>query len=324
MSFTWPMALAALALVPALAALLWVAERRRRREAARFGTPALVAGSVPHRPGRRRLAPAALALAALALLVVGVARPHTALSVPRREATVMLALDTSRSMAATDVRPSRLGAAVRAARAFLDEVPGSYAVGIVSFSTTAQLVLRPTTDRELARTALRELRLGSGTAIGDAIVRSVVAVRPGASPVGGHAADGVPATVLLLSDGAQTTGSVDPATAAAFARRLRIPVNTVGLGARDAAVTVPLPGGLRERVTVPPDPRTLRAVARVTGGRFYEALDANRLRVIYRDLGTRLGRRSERTEITAAFAGGGALLLLVASGLSMLWTRRPL
>lgn len=236
----------------------------------------------------------------------------------------MLALDTSRSMAATDVRPSRLGAAVRAARAFLDEVPGSYAVGIVSFSTTAQLVLRPTTDRELARTALRELRLGSGTAIGDAIVRSVVAVRPGASPVGGHAADGVPATVLLLSDGAQTTGSVDPATAAAFARRLRIPVNTVGLGARDAAVTVPLPGGLRERVTVPPDPRTLRAVARVTGGRFYEALDANRLRVIYRDLGTRLGRRSERTEITAAFAGGGALLLLVASGLSMLWTRRPL
>lgn len=324
MTFAWPVALVGLALVPALAGLMWTAERRRRRGAARFGTPALVAGSVPHRPGRRRLLPAALALVALALLLVGLARPHTALSVPRREATVMLALDTSRSMAANDVRPSRLRAALRAARTFLDEVPASYAVGIVSFSTSAQVVLRPTTDRELARAALRELRLGSGTAIGAAIVQSVVAVRPGASPSAAGASDGVPATVLLLSDGAQTAPGIDPASAAAFARRQRVTVNTVALGTRDAVVTVPLPGGLRERVAVPPDRGTLRAVAKATGGRFYEAPDANVLATIYRDLGSRLGRRSQRTEVTAAFAGGGALLLLLASGLSMLWTRRPL
>lgn len=325
MTFAWPLALVALALVPVLAALVWAAEARRRRGAARFGAPALLAGSMPHRPGSRRLIPPALALLALALLLVGFARPHTALSVPRREATVMLALDTSRSMAASDVQPSRFEAALRAARAFLAEVPPSYAVGIVSFSTAAQVVLRPTTDRELARAALRELRLGSGTAIGAAIARSVVAVRPGASPSSGAgAAPGVPATVLLLSDGAQTVPGIDPASAAAFARRQRVTVNTVALGTRDAVVTVPLPGGLRERVTVPPDPRTLRAVARATGGRFYEALDARTLARVYRELGARLGRRSQRTEITAAFAGGGALLLLAASGLSLLWTRRPL
>ncbi len=181
MSFAWPAALLSLALVPALAALVWAAEQRRRRDAARFGTPALVAATVPVRPGRRRFVPLAIALCALTLLLVGLARPHADLSVPRREATVMLALDTSRSMAATDVTPSRFAAALRAAEAFLEAVPSSYSVGIVSFSTSAQVVLRPTTDREQARAALRELRLGSGTAIGEAIARAVAAVRPGAA-----------------------------------------------------------------------------------------------------------------------------------------------
>ena len=237
----------------------------------------------------------------------------------------MLALDTSRSMAATDVEPSRFAAAIRAADAFLEAVPSSYSVGIVSFSTTAQVVLRPTTDREQARAVLRELRLGAGTSIGDAIARAVAAVRPdaaaGSSP---SAAAAVPATVLLLSDGAQTQGGLTPAAAATQARRQGIPVNTVALGTRDAVVKVPLPGGLEQQVTVPPDARTLRAVAQRTGGRFYEAADAARLKSVYEELGTRLGHRDSRTEVTAAFAGGGAVLLLLASGLSMLWSRRPL
>ncbi len=293
----------------------------------RFGTPALVAGSVPQRPGWRRFAPIGVALAALALLVVGIARPHATLSVKQEEATVMLVLDTSRSMAATDVQPSRFAAAIRAVDAFLEAVPSSYSVGIVSFSTTAQVVLRPTTDRELAHVALRELRLGSGTAIGDAIARAVGTVRPAAAAGSSSPtppADAVPATVLLLSDGAQTQGGVTPAAAATQARRQGIPVNTVALGTRDAVVKVPLPGGLEQQVTVPPDARTLRAVAQRTGGRFYEAADAARLRSVYEELGTRLGHRDSRTEVTAAFAGGGAVLLLLASGLSMLWSRRPL
>jgi Ca-activated chloride channel family protein len=323
-SFAWPVALLSLALVPALAALVWAAEQRRRRDAARFGTPALIAATVPKRPGRRRFVPLAIALSALTLLLVGLARPYADLSVPRREATVMLAVDTSRSMAATDVTPSRFAAALRAAEAFLEAVPSSYSVGIVSFSTSAQVVLRPTTDREQARAALRELRLGSGTAIGEAIARAVAAVRPGAAPGAARATTGVPATVLLLSDGAQTSGGRTPAAAATQARRQGIPVNTVALGTRDAVVEVPVPGGLKQQVTVPPDARTLRAVAKSTGGRFYEVADAARLKEVYADLGSRLGRRQSRTEITAAFAGGGTLLLLLASGLSMLWTRRPL
>jgi Ca-activated chloride channel family protein len=324
MSFAWPAALLGLLLVPALGALVWAADRRRRRAAARFGTPALVASSLPRRPGRRRLVPFALALAALAVLVAGLARPYAALSVPRREATVILALDTSRSMTATDVQPSRLAAALEAAGTFLDAVPASYSVGVVSFSTTAQVVLPPTTDREQARAALRELRLGSGTAIGAAITRSVAAARPGVPAGSPPAEDAVPATVLLLSDGAQTVGGVTPAAAAAQARRQGVPVNTVALGTKDAVVEVPLPGGLKQRVTVPPDPRTLRAVAQGTGGRFYEAPDAGRLQEVYAELGSRLGHRDQRTEVTAAFAGAGAALLLLASGLSMLWSRQPL
>ena len=324
MSFAWPTALLGLVLVPALGVLVWAADRRRRRDAARFGTPALVAASVPRRPGRRRFVPIAIALCALAVLLVGLARPHADLSVPRREATVMLALDTSRSMAATDVSPSRFDAALRAADAFLEAVPSGYSVGIVSFSTSAQVVLRPTTDREQARAALRELRLGSGTAIGEAIARAVATVRPAAAGGAAPSASAVPATVLLLSDGAQTAEGITPASAATQARRQGISVNTVALGTRDAVVEVPLPGGLKQRVTVPPDARTLRAVAERTGGRFSEAADAGKLEEVYAELGSRLGRRESRTEITAAFAGGAAALLLLASGLSMLWSRRPL
>ena len=324
MSFGWPVALLGLLALPALAALGWAGERRRRRDAARFGTPALVAGFLPRsRPLRRRL-PYVLALAALGALIVGLARPHASLSIPRREATIVLAIDTSRSMAATDVQPSRLAAALAAGRAFLKEAPRSYAVGILTFSTHATLVLKPTTDRGAARSALDEIRLGSGTALGEGIEQSVLAARPGVASGAIPPPDVIPATVLLLSDGEQTTGNRTPTAATATAKRLRVPVSTVAFGTRDAVVEVPLPGGLKERVTVTPDARTLRAVAQATGGRFYQAASAEQLRQVYRQLGSRLGHRKESREITAAFGGAGALLLLAASGLSMVWSRRPL
>jgi Ca-activated chloride channel homolog len=324
LSFAWPVALLGLLALPVLVALGWAGERRRGRDAARFGTPALVAGLLPPPRPVRRHVPFALALAALAALIVGLARPHASLSVPRKQATIVLAIDTSRSMAATDVQPNRLAAALAAARAFLGEVPRSYAVGILTFSTRATLVLKPTTDRDAGRSALDQIRLGSGTALGEAIERSVVSARPGVAAGARPPADAVPATVLLLSDGEQTTGDRTPAAAVATAKRLRVPVNTVAFGTRNAIVEVPLPGGLKERVTVTPDARTLRAVAGSTGGRFYEAASAKGLQQVYRELGSRLGRTRESHEVTSAFAGGGALLLLAASGLSMLWWRRPL
>ena len=330
MTFLWPLALLGLLLVPVAVALYVLAERRRRRQAARFGAPPLVAALASGRPGLRRHVPFALALAALTALIVGVARPEATISVPREEATVVLAVDTSRSMAADDVLPTRLAAAQGAARAFLEHIPEKYRVAVVSFSTSAQVVLPPTANREAAAQALAELRLGSGTALGDAIVRSLQTVRPAAAssdpngPPPQTTEDDPPATVLLLSDGAQTSGRATPARAAALARRLGVPVNTVALGTGPTVVEVPLPGGLRQRVTVEPDPATLRAVASQTGGHFYAAPDAESLQEVYEDLGSRLGTTQEERELTQLFAAVGGVLLLVGSGLSMLWFRRPL
>jgi len=325
-TFSWPLALVGLAAIPVLAALYVLSLRRRRRDAQRFANPALVPNLVPASPGWRRHVAPVLALAALALLVVGIARPHVVRSVTRDDATIVLALDTSRSMAATDVQPTRFEAAKRAALAFLDEVPDGYSVGIVAFSTSADPVLPPTIDRDAARAALGELRLGSGTAIGNAITRSVdlaLHQRPGERPPP-PSSGRPPAAVLLLSDGAQTAGDIQPGVAAQRARRLGVPVSTVALGTGNAVVEVPRPGGLKERVVVAPDVRTLRSVAQATGGTFSAAPDSARLESVFRDLGTRLARDRKRVEVTSAFAAGGAVLMLVGSVLSSLWFRRVL
>ena len=325
MTFEWPTALVLLLAIPLLVGVQVLGARRRRRQAARFSNPALVPNLVPSSPGLRRYVPIAIVLVALALLFVGVARPHVVRDVTRDEATVILTIDTSRSMQATDVEPNRFDAAKSAARAFLEEVPDSYAVGIVSFSTSADPVLPPTTDREAAETAINELRLGSGTALGQAIVRSAelaVAREDGESAPG----DGErsPAAVLLLSDGAQTTGQVQVPAAAQRARELGVPVSTIGLGTGDAVVEVPRPGGLTERVVVAPDLPALRQIAQTTGGRFFEAPSAARLEEVYRELGTRLAVDRKRVEVTSAFAAGGAVLLLLGGALSSYWFRRAL
>lgn len=326
MTFEAPAALLGLLAVPVLVAGYVVLDLRRRRRSAAFARPALQPNLVAATPGPRRHLPVLLALAAVGLLVLGAARPHLTRTVSRQEATIVLAIDTSRSMAATDVSPSRFAAARAAVEQLLETVPDRYRVGIVSFSGSAAAVLQPTTDREAARVALRELRLGAGTAIGAAIDRSVDLARAGGAATATPTSPGAepPAAVLLLSDGAQTVEGSAPLAAAARARRLGVPVSTVALGTRDAAVTVPLPGGVTERVTVPPDPQTLRRVAAVTGGTFSEALDAQRLRDVYGELGTRLAREHRSVEVTSAFAAGGALVLLLGGALSTHWFRRAL
>jgi Ca-activated chloride channel family protein len=319
MSFAWPLALLALALIPLAVAAYLVADRRRSRDASRFANPDLLPNLLRSRPGLRRHLPPALALLALAALIVGLARPHATVSVPKEEATIVLAIDTSRSMSADDVQPSRLEAARAAAASFLEEVPESYPVGIVAFSTSADVVLPPTTDREAASAALEQLTLGSGTAIGDAIVTSLEAV-----PQPAEGEEPTPASILLLSDGEQTAAGITPVEAAQQALEQRVPVSTVALGTSEATVEVPLPGGLSERVTVAPDPATLRQVAETTGGTFFEAPDATELTAVYRELGSRLGSEREETEVTYAFAGAGAIFLLVGGALSTWWFRRAL
>ena len=323
MSFAAPLALLGLLAIPLLVGVYLLVARRQRRAASRFANPALVPNLVSSLPAWRRYVPFALALAALTLLVVGIARPHVVRSVTRDEATIVLAIDTSRSMEANDVRPSRFAAAQAAASDFLDAVPEAYRVGIVSFSTGASTVLTPTTDREAAKTALGELRLGSGTAIGNAIARSaeLASADEKQEPRSGERS---PAAVLLLSDGAQTAGGMTPEQGVREARKLGIPVSTVALGRGDAVVEVPLPGGLRQRVVVAPDVETLRQIAKVTGGTFSEAPTAERLQAVYRDLGTRLAKDPKRVEVTSAFAAGGAVLLVLGGALSTFWFRRAL
>jgi Ca-activated chloride channel family protein len=317
-SFQWPLALVGLLAVPLLAVLYLRRERGRTNFAARFTNPALLPGIVDRSPGLRRHLPPAILLVALAALVVGVARPHASVNVRQEEATVVLAVDVSRSMAATDVEPTRLDAAREAAGAFLRKVPKKFRVGVVSFASRAVVALPPTADRTLAFAALEALRPGEGTALGDAVA---LAARIGQRE---RASDGTvpPTAVLLISDGANEGGRLTPQAAARRARLLRVPVYTVVVGTPDGIVERPLPGGYRELIRVPPSPDTLNQVARATGGQFFTATNDTRLRDVYERLGSRLGTRHESREVTDLFAGGSAALLLVGGILSLLWFRR--
>jgi Ca-activated chloride channel family protein len=251
-------------------------------------------------------------------MVVGVARPHATLSVKREEATVILVIDTSLSMGAQDVKPSRLDAARNTVRTFLDKLPPKYRVAIVGFSGRAYVALPPTDDRTLAVTALHSLHTGEGTSLGDAIGLATQLARRQ------RAGDGTvpPSAILVISDGAQLSGHTTPAVAALHARSSHIPVYSILVGTQDGVISVPLANGFQAQLRVPPDPNTLRTLAQLTGGRFFQAPSAAQLRVVYDRLGSRLGKRRESREITNLFAGGSAALLLFGGALSTLWFRR--
>lgn len=320
MRFDWPLMLLALVAVPlAIAGYVWL-ERRRHRQAAAFASPALVPNLIGRRPGRlRHLAPV-LALIALVFLATGLARPHATVSVKQEQATVILVLDTSRSMLAQDVPPNRLAVAKEAVGRFLENLPEDYRVGMVSFAQSAQTVLPATANREAAAAALKNLRTGDGTALGEGIARGLQVARRVPAEKGKKP----PASLLVLSDGAQTQGVLEPLPAAQRAKKLKIPVYTVAFGTAEGVVEVVDDNGFTQRVTVPPDAPTLRQVSQATGGRFYAAPDGDTLNAVYEELGSRVGSVKEEREITAAFAAGGALLLLAAGAVSaFLFGRLP-
>lgn len=318
MSFQSPLALIALVLVPVLVGLYVVRERRRQSFASRFTATALLPNLVDAAPGWRRHLPVALFLVALAAMIVGVARPHASVSVQREEATVLIAIDSSLSMSAQDVRPSRLAAAQSAAQAFVDGMPKKFRVGVIGFAGRAYVAVPPTQDRELVHNALKALKPGQGTALGDAVALGTRLARAE------RTSDGriPPTAMLVISDGAQKSGRTTPDAAAAQAKSSHIPVYTVVIGTQDGVVNVPVAGGYQAQLRVPPSPDTLRAVASVTGGQFFTAPDATRLRQIYQKLGSRLGRRHVKREVSDLFAGGSAALMLLGGALSALWFRR--
>jgi Ca-activated chloride channel family protein len=318
MTFDRPLALLLLLLVPALVALWIYQDRRRQAEAARFASLALVPNLVSRKPGRWRYVPLAVMLVALVALLVGFARPHATVKVPRKEATVVLALDVSRSMNAQDVKPTRLAAARSAASTFLDKIPESYSVALVAFGSRAVVAVPPTTDRQLVRAGLNNLQSGEGTAIGDAVLISALLGRRHRD------ADGQipPTTVLVISDGAPQGGRVPPLVAAKRAKQLGVNVSTVLVGTPSGIVTAKLVGGYTERIRVPPSPGTLQQIAKITGGDFFRARTSTALTSVYKKLATRTGHKKQDRQITDVFAGGAIILLLVGGGLSAALFRR--
>jgi len=318
MSFGRPLMLIALLAVLLLGALWRVLERRRTDDAARFTAPALLPNLVGNRPGRRRILPFALLLAGIAVLTVAAARPHARVRVPRHEATILLAIDVSRSMTARDVAPSRGAAARRSADAFLAEIPSAYKVGVIGVGSRAFVAIPPTIDRALVHDALSNLTQSEGTALGDAIALGVRVSKKQ------RTSDGFvpPTSMLLISDGARDGGRTAPLAAAKRARAAHMPVSTVLIGTAGGIVTVRLTGGYQEQIRVPANVGALQTIAKTSGGRFCRVRSAAALKSVYKELATRVGHTTTNREISDVFAGGGLVLLLASVALSLTWFRR--
>jgi Ca-activated chloride channel family protein len=317
MTFESPPLLVFLALVPlALIGYLYV-QRRRARYAIRYPATGVLAGVVERTFPWRRWVPIGLYLLALTAMLSGLAKPQASVAVPKEEATVLLVMDVSGSMNATDVEPSRIVAARRSATTFVNVLPDSFPIGVVAFDESANVLSPPTIERGETRDVIDQLRADGGTAMGDAIGRALE-LRPGganAPPPGPEQDPNV--IVLLLSDGASTTGS-DPMESADAARKLRIPVYTIALGTPEGALTQF--GG--RRIPVPPDEATLQQIAQRTGGRFFKAPSDEQLRGIYRELGSRIGFKKEKQEVTVVFAAVALLLAAAGATASAFWTSR--
>jgi Ca-activated chloride channel homolog len=338
MTFAAPLALLALPLIPLTVLALVMARRRRIRYAIRYPALDVLAGVV-ERERRGRWIPAALLVLALTALLLGAARPMARVPVPRDEATVMLVIDVSGSMNADDVDPTRIEAAQRAAARFLDRLPERFQVGLVTFSSEAETLVPPTTDREAVRNALATLNANGGTAMGDGLGRALDVIEaarqeatggaagptttldPGGSATPSPTTPGPgteqpaavpPAVTLLLSDGANSAGG-DPFIQAERARQLRVPVYTIALGTANGVLRQPNAFGGTRIQPVPPDPDSLARIAETTNGRFFEAPTSDNLTAVYDSLGSRIGFRLEEREVTVAFTAAG-LLLLAAAG----------
>jgi Ca-activated chloride channel homolog len=309
MSFQAPIFLLGLAVVPLALAALALARRRPARYVVRFPAVPTLAAVAPRSPRWRRLLPPALLCLALAGLALALARPETTVAVPVERASVMLVTDTSGSMAATDVEPSRLDAAKDAAGGFLDRVPDELRVGLVAFSDAPNTVVRPTDEREPVRAAIDRLRADGGTATGDALDSALRAL-------GTRGDDSPPAAIVLLSDGATQAGR-DPADVAREAATAGVPVYTVALGTADGVVE-----SNGQTLRVPPDPEALRQVAQISGGATFAAEDADALDEVYERLGSQIGTREEKREISAGFAAAGLLLLGGSLAASLRWRGR--
>ncbi|MCZ2134143.1 MAG: VWA domain-containing protein [Burkholderiales bacterium] len=349
MSFLWPLALWSLLALPLAVALYVMLLRRRKQGAIVFANLALAREAAPRRSRWKRHLPPALMLLALALMLVAAARPVATLQLPSNKQTIMLAMDVSLSMRATDVEPSRIVAAQTAARAFLDELPRQVRVGIVAFAGTAQLAQLPTLSRDDLRTAIDSFQLQRGTATGNALVLALATLFPddgidiskvqwGGSRGGFGRAQSIDevlgdktktnrppvapgsytsAAIIMLTDGQRTTG-IDPMEAAKLAADRGVRVYTVGIGTVKGE-TIGFDGwSMRVRL----DEETLKQIANRTAAEYFYAGTAADLKKVYNTLSSKLTIEKTETEISALFAAVAALIAAVAATLSLMWFGR--
>ena len=305
MSFASPLVLLSILALPVLAAAYVRLRRRPGRYSARFPGVPVLAGAVAATPVWRKHLPAAVAVLALVVLALALARPQATVAVPVERASVVLVTDASRSMLANDVEPSRMDAARASAEAFLDGVPDELRVGAVAFSTTPRSIVAPTHDREAVRAHLASLAADGGTATGDGLAEALrlLKTQDDRRP---------PAAVVLLSDG-ETTAGRDPVEVARQARAANVPIYTVALGTQSGTIT-DSNGAI---LPVPPDPDTMAEIAAASRGESFDVEDADQLDAVYERLGSQIATRPEQREITAGFAAGGMALLLTAAALSL-------
>ncbi|MBC7732735.1 MAG: VWA domain-containing protein [Bacteriovorax sp.] len=340
MTFIWPEMLWGLLAVPLLIGLYVWLLRRRKKTALRFASLSLVKEAMGKRLAWRRHLPPALLLVAVTALLVAAGRPAAVISLPSAEKTIVLAMDVSGSMRATDVLPARFTAAKDAAKAFVAELPRTVRIAVVQFAGTAAVVQAPTLSRDDVVAAIDRFQLQRGTAIGSGIVLSLATLFPDAgidlsqitgqrdmppAPGDKPKAEFMPvapgsygsAAIILLTDGQRTTGP-DPVEAAKMAADRGVRVYTVGVGTKEGE-TIGFEGwSMRVRL----DEETLKNIANMTRADYFYAGTAADLKKVYQGLSTRLIVEKKETEISALFAAFGALLVVLAAGLSVWWFGR--
>jgi len=316
MNFLSPGRLALLLVVAALAGLyVWI-QRRRRHAAVRYTNLAVLAEVAPANPGWRRHVPAAAVALALAALVVALAEPVHQVRVPKEAATIMMVIDVSASMDATDVSPTRLEAATAAAKTFVADLPPQVRVGLISFDRYARVIASPTVDHQAVLGGIDRLVLGTGTATGEAIYTALDALAAANDTAGAAATSQGGSAMVLLSDGVPTVGRPVLGAAQDAADR-GVPISTIAFGTANGTVTVQ--GRL---VSVPADPDTMASVAEITSGKFFKAVSAKELRSVYKDIGTRVGYETEQHDASGPILTVAVVALLAACGLALTWNGR--
>ena len=312
MSFQSPWLLLGLLAIPLLVGLYLTSQQRRRAYAVRFTNLALLNQVMGKGPGFRRHVPAILFIGGVAGLLFSMARPQATIRIPKGQTSVMLAVDVSGSMAATDVQPTRIDAAIGAGRTLIDKLPSNAQIGLVIFNSQAQVVAQLTGDKGSVKDALGSLAPGGGTAIGSGIQVSVAQLASIVDPNGPKSQNY--ARVVLLTDGSSNTG-VDNQTAAANAAQAHIPVDTIGIGARNQTTMV------QGRIVDGVDEQALQAIASTTGGHYYYAADEGQLSKIYSDLGSHIGWVTTKLDLTVPILAFGTIILVVGGLFSLRWFR---